>query len=133
MIIGTGIDLVDVRRIQKLMGEHEARFIEKYFTPYEASYIQQFNSLEKRALSLAKRFAAKEACAKALGTGFQNGVAMKDLEIKNDVLGKPVMTISGKALELVEKSCQAGQTASIHLSMTDEPPYAQAQVIIEVI
>ena len=134
MIIGTGIDLVDSNRIQTLLDRHENRFFEKYFTANETKTIQALPK-DIQVLSLAKRFAAKEACAKALGTGFRNGIVMRDMEISNDALGKPIMTLSGGAQERLDKLAVASpmtvQKTIIHLSLTDEPPYAQAQIIIE--
>ncbi len=133
MIIGTGIDLVDSRRIQKLMDSHEKRFVERYFTDREASHIESLQTVENKIMSLAKRFAAKEACAKALGTGFREGIYMKDIEVKNDALGKPILTLFHGALEKLKEITPEDMPTLIHLSMSDEPPYAQAQVIIEVI
>ena len=140
MILGIGIDLVDSRRIKKLMGQHPIRFIEKYFTAHEAAHVQQYEDIDQQALSLAKRFAAKEACAKALGTGIQDGVTMKGIAITNDSLGKPFLTLSDGALDRMmsmaamasERADGEGKQPVIHLSMTDEPPYAQAQVLIEI-
>jgi len=131
MIIGTGIDLVDSRRIEKLIDRHEERFLDKYFTPSEKAYVLSITHNENRILSIAKRFAAKEACAKALGTGFRDEIAMKDMEITKDTLGKPSLTLTGGALDFVTNNLAQGRDFQIHLSLTDEPPYAQAQVIIE--
>ncbi len=138
MILGIGIDLVDSRRIKKLMGQHPTRFIEKYFTAHEAAHVQQYEDIDLQALSLAKRFTAKEACAKALGTGIQDGVTMKAMAITNDPLGKPMLTLSGGALDRMMAMVSSvaggeGKQPVIHLSMSDEPPYAQAQVLIELI
>ena len=138
MILGIGIDLVDSRRIKKLMGQHPIRFIEKYFTAHEAAHVQQYDDIDQQALSLAKRFAAKEACAKALGTGIRDGVTMKGIAITNDSLGKPILTLSDGALDrmmsmVADVANSEEKQPLIHLSMTDEPPYAQAQVLIEVI
>ena len=131
MIIGTGIDLVDSRRIAKLMDSHELRFLEKYFTAHERDHINKVSNTELRLLSIAKRFAAKEACAKALGTGFREGITMSSIEIHNNALGKPSLSLNGDALDFVENMLAKGTNYHIHLSLTDEPPYAQAQVIIE--
>lgn len=133
MIIGTGIDLVDSRRIQKLMESHEQRFIDRYFTDYEAAHVAGLKLADRKVMSLAKRFAAKEACAKALGTGFRDGIYMKDIEVKNDALGKPILTLSGGALARLTEIVPDDMPSLLHLSMSDEPPYAQAQVIIEAI
>ena len=131
MILGIGIDLVDSRRIEKLMESHEERFLEKYFTPFENEHFQNLKNSEQYILSVAKRFAAKEACAKALGTGLRQDVAMKNMEIKNDELGKPELTLLDQTLSFATKQLAQGRAFKIHLSLTDEPPYAQAQVIIE--
>ena len=133
MIIGTGIDLVDIRRIETLMKKHETRFLARYFTKAEVAHIEDIKLSENKILSIAKRFAAKEACAKALGTGFRDGIYMNNIEIKNDALGKPIISVSNGALEHLNVMLPEGKAASLHLSMTDEPPYAQAQVIIEAI
>jgi holo-[acyl-carrier protein] synthase len=131
MIIGIGIDLVDSRRIAKLMEKHEPRFLEKYYTAKEIEYFNSIQNTENRILSIAKRFAAKEACAKALGTGFRDNIAMNSMEIEKDSLGKPLLRLHGGALAYLEKKLSQGKNYQIHLSLTDEPPYAQAQVIIE--
>ena len=132
MIIGTGIDLVDSRRIEKLLKNHGDRFFEKYCTEQETIYIKSL-PMESQALSLAKRFAAKEACAKAVGTGFRDGIVMRDMEVTNDSLGKPIMTLSNVTKTHLGTLMPANKIPHIHLSMTDEPPYAQAQIIIEAI
>ena len=132
MIIGTGIDLVDSQRIQKLLDDHGTRFIDKYFTDNEKSYTLNLPK-KNQALSLAKRFAAKEACAKAMGCGFREGIIMKDMEVSNNDLGKPFLTLHGKSLEYCNNLAPIGKEIRLHLSLTDEPPYAQAQLIIEAI
>jgi holo-[acyl-carrier protein] synthase len=131
MILGTGIDLVDSRRLEKVMENHRDRFQERYFTKVEIDLIKQREKAGTDIMSLAKRYAAKEACAKALGCGFVNGVYMKDIEISNDALGKPFIKLTNGALERLTEITPKGQEIAIHLSLTDEPPYAQAQVIIE--
>lgn len=131
MILGTGIDLVDIQRIENLLNKYGNRFIERYFTEYEAERAASFNVETQKLLSLAKRFAAKEACAKALGTGFREGIYMKDMEIRNDALGKPSLSLKNGALAQLNAMTPDNMKACIYLSMTDEPPYAQAQVIIE--
>jgi holo-[acyl-carrier protein] synthase len=131
MILGTGIDLVDIRRLEKVMENHRQRFQERYFTKVEIALIETREKTGKGVLALAKRYAAKEACAKALGCGFVNGVYMKDIEVSNDALGKPFIKLNNGALERLYEITPKGQETVIHLSLTDEPPYAQAQVIIE--
>jgi len=131
MILGTGIDLVDSIRIERLMSEHEVRFMQKHFTVIEIEHVMSLKEEKARALSLAKRFAAKEACAKALGTGFRDGIHMCDIGVENDALGKPILSLTNGALKRLEEMTAEGMSAHLHLSLTDEPPYAQAQVIIE--
>ena len=117
MIIGIGSDMLDIRRFEKVMAKFETRFLERSFTPIER----------------AKRFAAKEAMSKALGTGFNQGVYMKDIGVINAPSGAPTLELTGGAHERLEAMTPEGHTAIIHLTLTDEPPYAQAQVIIEAI
>lgn len=131
MIIGTGIDLLDVRRLEKIMAKHEDRFKGRYFTDVEIKMAAMRQKAGLEVLAIAKRYAAKEACAKALGTGFIDGIYMKDIEVTNDVLGKPSLTLYGGALARLEEITPDGKAAVLHLSLTDEPPYAQAQVMIE--
>ncbi|MEM9468650.1 MAG: holo-ACP synthase [Pseudomonadota bacterium] len=131
MILGTGIDLVDSRRIEKLMEKHSERFIDRYFTEKEQELIKERKKSGQDIMTLAKRFAAKEACAKALGTGFIDGLQLRDIEVFSDDFGKPYIALSGKADELVQAMLPKGSESLIHLSLTDEVPYAQAQVIIE--
>lgn len=132
MIIGTGIDLIDSQRIEKLRLKHAERFFDKYFTKNEKQHILSLTD-ENQALSLAKRWAAKEACAKALGCGFRDGIVMKDMDVTNDKLGKPSISLTGKSLDYLNNLTPEGKTAHIHLSLTDDAPYAQAQIIIEAI
>ena len=130
MIIGIGIDLVDSKRIEKLLEQFGDKFFDKYFTTDEKAHVLNLPK-KNQALSLAKRFAAKEACAKALGTGFQDGLHMKDMSITNTPLGKPELTLYRHAYTLLNSQIPNDMTPYIYLSLTDEPPYAQAQVIIE--
>ncbi|MEM7618071.1 MAG: holo-ACP synthase [Pseudomonadota bacterium] len=131
MILGLGTDLIDSRRIEKMMTDYPARFLEKYFTSEEIKEYEVRENAGTHILYLAKRFAAKEAFAKALGTGFQDGLYMKDLQILNKEQGKPVIECLNGALEKLEKFAHGCKGCKIHLSLTDEPPYAQATVIIE--
>ena len=131
MILGTGIDLLDIRRLEKIMANHQERFKERYFTPNEIKTAEARQKAGTDTLAFGKRYAAKEACAKALGTGFIEGIFMKDIEVVNDPLGKPSLTLYGGALARLEEMVPSGMTPVLHLSLTDEPPYAQAQVIIE--
>ena len=131
MILGTGIDLLDIRRLEKIMDRHGARFKGRYYTPVEIKTAEARRETGTEILAFAKRYTAKEACAKALGTGFIDGIFMKDIEVTNDSFGKPSLTLYGGALSRLEAMVPAGKQAVLHLSLTDEPPYAQAQVIIE--
>ena len=133
MIIGTGIDLLDTRRLEKIMARYGERFKERYYTDTEIETAEGRAEMGNDLLVYAKRYAAKEACAKALGTGFIEGIFMKDIEVTNDALGKPSLTLHGGALARLKDITPDGQQTILHLSLTDEPPYAQAQVIIEAV
>lgn len=133
MIIGTGIDLLDIRRLEKIVDRYGDRFKERYFTAGEIALADSRQETENDFMVFAKRYAAKEACAKALGTGFIDGIYMKDIEVTNDGLGKPSLVLHGGALSRLDDIVPEGKTAILHLSLTDEPPYAQAQVIIEAV
>jgi holo-[acyl-carrier-protein] synthase len=128
MIIGIGSDLIDIRRIEKTLERFGERFINRVFTPVE---IKRSERKAQRIPSYAKRFAAKEACSKALGTGFRAGVFMKDLGVVNLPTGQPTMALTNGAARRLEALIPDGHEAKIHLTITDEPPYAQALVIIE--
>ena len=97
MIIGTGIDLIDIRRLETIMKKHGTRFQQRYFTDNEIATARTRQKAGTELLALAKRYAAKEAGAKALGTGFIEGIFMKDIEVTNDDLGKPILTLHGGA------------------------------------
>ena len=128
MIIGIGSDLIDIRRIEKTLERFGDRFINRVFTEVE---IKRSDRKAQRIPSYAKRFAAKEACSKALGTGFRAGVFMKDLGVVNLPSGQPTMALTNGAAKRLEALIPDGHEAKIHLTITDEPPYAQALVIIE--
>ena len=128
MIIGLGNDIVDIRRIEKTLEKFGARFTDRVFTEIERKKSDRRAQL---ASSYAKRFAAKEACSKALGTGFSHGVFMKDLGVVNEPSGKPTMALTGGAAERLTHLTPKGMTANVHLTITDEYPYAQAIVMIE--
>jgi holo-[acyl-carrier protein] synthase len=130
MIIGIGNDIVDIRRIEKALERWGDRFTQRSFTEIER---KKSDRRAQRAASYAKRFAAKEACSKALGTGFSHGVFMKDLGVVNAPSGKPTMALTGGAKLILERITPQGKAASVHLTITDEYPYAQAFVIIEAI
>jgi holo-[acyl-carrier protein] synthase len=128
MILGIGSDLCDIRRIEKTLARHGARFTERIFTDTER------RKAEGRALAAstyAKRFAAKEACAKALGTGMRRGVFWRDMGVVNMRSGQPTMALTGGAAARLAQMLPAGHEVFIHLTITDEHPYAQAFVVIE--
>jgi holo-[acyl-carrier protein] synthase len=128
MIIGIGNDIVDIRRIEKALERWGARFTQRSFTVIEQ---RKSDGRAMRAASYAKRFCAKEACSKALGTGFSHGVFMKDLGVVNEPSGKPTMVLTGGAAKMLARLTPVGKMARIHLTITDEYPYAQAIVMIE--
>jgi holo-[acyl-carrier protein] synthase len=128
MIIGIGSDLCDIRRIARSLERFGERFTERVFTSGER---QRSDAKTMRAASYAKRFAAKEACAKALGTGLADGVFWRDMEVVNLPGGKPTMRLSGGAAARLAKLLPPGHEAVLHVSLTDEPPLAQAFVMIE--
>jgi holo-[acyl-carrier protein] synthase len=130
MIIGIGSDIVDIRRIEKVIERHGERFVTRVFTELERA------KAEGRARSVetyAKRFAAKEACAKALGTGLRAGVWWRDMGVVNLPSGRPTMKLTGGALARLSKLTPPGYEARIDLSITDEYPLAQAFVVISAI
>ena len=128
MIIGTGADLCDIRRIESVLERFGARFTERLFSPEERARAER--RATGRAATYAKRFAAKEACAKALGTGFRAGVFFADLRVVNLPSGQPTLSLHGGALARLDSLIPAGHAARIALSLTDEYPYAYANVII---
>jgi holo-[acyl-carrier protein] synthase len=130
MIIGIGSDLVDIRRIESTLSRFGERFIERVFTPLER---EKSERRANRAESYARRFAAKEACAKALGTGFRHGVFWRDMGVVNLPGGRPTLQLTGGALARLKSLLPPGTEARIDLSLTDEPPIAQAIVIISAI
>jgi holo-[acyl-carrier protein] synthase len=127
MILGVGSDLIDIRRIERAIDRYGERFINRMFTPAE---IQRSERRADRVASYAKRFAAKEACAKALGTGFRNGVYWRDLGVVNMPSGRPTLVLTGGAGKRLQEMIPAGMNARIDLTLTDEPPLAQALVVI---
>jgi len=127
LIIGIGNDLIDIQRIEKTLARHGDRFTNRVFTEVERA---KSDRRAQRAASYAKRFAAKEACAKALGTGLSRGVFWRDMGVVNLPGGKPTLKLDGGALKRLEEITPAGHIADIHLTITDEFPLAQAIVII---
>ena len=128
MILGLGSDLSDIRRIQNSLDRFGDRFKERIFTELERTRSER---KADAAASYAKRFAAKEACAKALGTGMRRGVFWRDMGVVNMRSGQPTMQLTGGALARLEEMTPPGMRAVIHLTLTDDHPYAQAFVIIE--
>jgi holo-[acyl-carrier protein] synthase len=128
MIIGIGSDLTDIRRIQKSLDRFGDRFTHRVFTDVERARSER---KPDKAASYAKRFAAKEACAKALGTGLMRGVHLQDIGVVNLRSGQPTLALTGGAAEQLARMLPEMHRAAIHLSLTDDHPYAQAFVIIE--
>ena len=128
MIVGIGSDLCDIRRIEETLERYGERFVERCFTDIER---RKSDRRANRAASYAKRFAAKEACAKALGTGLNQGVFWRDMGVVNLPSGAPTMALTGGAAERLAAIIPEGMTPMIHVSLTDDYPYAQAFVIIE--
>jgi len=134
MIIGFGSDLIDIRRIEKTLEAHGERFIARLFTDIErAKSERRAGTAQGRAASYAKRFAAKEACAKALGTGLSRGVFWRDMGVVNLPSGAPTLKLAGGALARLQAITPPGQRAEIALTITDDFPLAQAIVIISAI
>ena len=127
MILGLGNDLIDIRRIEKTIEKHGDRFLNRVYTEIERA---KSDRRALRAASYAKRFAAKEACAKALGTGLNHGVFWRDMGVVNLPGGKPSMRLTGGALKRLQEITPKGMTAQIDLTITDDFPLAQAVVII---
>ena len=130
MILGLGSDLIDIRRIDKSIERFGERFLGRIFTKLERD---KSDKRAQRAASYAKRFAAKEACSKALGTGFRRGVFWRDMGVVNLPGGKPSMKLTGGALKRLQEITPAGHTPQIDLTITDDFPLAQAVVIISAV
>ncbi len=130
MIIGIGTDLCDTRRIERVLSRHPERFLQRVFTEGEQRRAQRRPAI--MVGTLAKRFAAKEACSKALGTGIR-GIRWREMEVVNLMSGQPTMELHGSALERLKSLTPAGHDARIHVALTDDLPYAQAFVVIEAI
>ncbi|MBM7049329.1 MULTISPECIES: holo-ACP synthase [Rhizobium] len=128
MIIGIGSDLIDIRRVEKTIERFGVRFTDRCFTDIERAKSER---RKNKAASYAKRFAAKEACSKALGTGLAQGVFWRDMGVVNLPSGKPTMQLTGGAAERLAAMLPANHRAAIHLTITDDFPLAQAFVIIE--
>ena len=132
MILGLGSDICDIRRIERSLARFGPRFTERVFTSIERAKADRRPD-RTRAGTYAKRFAAKEACAKALGTGFARGVFLSDLGVVNLRGGQPTLVLTGGALARLAALTPQGMEARLALTMTDEYPYAYAQVIISAV
>lgn len=130
MIVGLGNDVIDIRRIEETLTRFGPRFIDRIFTDVE---IAKSEKRAQRAASYAKRFAAKEAFSKAVGTGFKAGVFMKDIGVVNAPSGAPTLALTGGAKARLDAMVPAGHVARVHLTLTDDHPWAQAFVVIEAI
>lgn len=133
MIIGVGTDIVDIRRIEKMLADYPDRFIQRTFTEEEQATANARKEGGLRAATYARRFAAKEACAKALGTAIRDGILFTDFSLSNDNMGKPCLSLNNKALEVLRSLIPAGKAPKIHVSLSDDPPYALAFVTIEAV
>ena len=130
MIVGVGIDLINIQRIQKVLDRFGSRFENRVFSSEE---INRSRRKYDKASSYAKRWAAKEACSKALGIGLRMGISWKEMNITNLQSGKPILKIEGKARLILKKITPKGYKARIHVSLTDDYPWAKALVMIEAI
>lgn len=130
MILGIGTDLANIERIQGALDRFGDRFRKRVFTETEQKRAER---MKDPAATYAKRWAAKEACSKALGTGLRMGIAWKDMAVTNLKTGQPVMEVTGWARERLSEMTPDGFTATIHVSLTDDHPWAQAFVVIEAV
>ncbi|MCK6419153.1 MAG: holo-ACP synthase [Alphaproteobacteria bacterium] len=131
MIIGIGSDIVDIRRIERMVVRFGQRALDRIFTPTEQAYALSIPTPRARMGALAKRFAAKEACMKALGTGFAQGIGWQDVEVVNNDAGRPSINLKGGAAAYLKTLIPHGREARIYLSLSDEYPFAQAFVVVE--
>ena len=134
MIVGIGCDLANINRFEKALAKFGGRFVNRAFSEREKAALARRERLspKEHACAAAKRFAAKEACTKALGTGFRDGIFMRDIEIVHQPSGKPELYLQNGARRRLEEIC-GGAAFKIHVTMTDDYPWAQAFVIIEII
>ena len=134
MIVGIGCDLANINRFEKALAKFGGRFVNRAFSEREKAELARRERLspKEHACAAAKRFAAKEACTKALGTGFRDGIFMRDIEIVHQPSGKPELYLQNGARRRLEEIC-GGAAFKIHVTMTDDYPWAQASVIIEII
>ncbi|MBZ4689912.1 MAG: holo-acyl-carrier-protein synthase [Cereibacter sp.] len=128
MILGIGTDLCNIERIERTLARHGDRFRDRVFTPREQARAEGRAHV---AATYAKRWAAKEACSKALGTGLRMGIAWKDMAVSNLMTGQPVMQLTGWAADRLRSMTPEGHEAIVHVTLTDDHPWAQAFVVIE--
>lgn len=130
MIIGIGTDLADISRIEKTLERFGDRFVQRVFTEIEQAKSEK---RRHRSASYAKRWAAKEACSKALGTGLRMGIAWREMGVVNLPSGQPTMVLTGGAEQRLQRLTPPGMQSRIHVTITDDYPYAQAFVVIEAV
>lgn len=128
MIVGIGSDIADIRRIEATLERYGDRFVQRVFTEIEQAKSERRRD---RAASYARRWAAKEACSKALGTGLRMGVAWREMGVVNLPSGQPTLHLEGGAAQRLARLIPPGLAPRLHVTLTDDPPYAQAFVIIE--
>jgi holo-[acyl-carrier protein] synthase len=133
MIIGLGEDLVEISRIQRLIDEKGDRFLQKCFSQSEIKLADNHKTDDRRIAYFAKRFAAKEACLKALGTGMRTGLSWHDMNVSNDDLGRPILDVSHGVQDRLLTLVPEGQEPRIHITLADEAGLAKATVIFEAI
>lgn len=135
MIIGVGLDLIDIRRIERVITRFGDRFLIRLFTIAERRLCKQTseNFRRRTAAAYARRFAAKEACVKALGTGFSGGITWRDISVVNSVSGQPIVRLTGLAAKRLTGIVPSDMTAQIDVSLSDDYPFAQAIVIISAV
>ena len=128
MILGIGTDLTNIDRIKKIIDKHGVRFRNKVFSEIE---LKKSTSVTTEARNLAKRWAAKEACSKALGTGLSLGISWRDITVSNFKSGQPTISLTGQAKKRLDQLTPIGHISIIHVSLTDDDPWSQAFVVIE--
>ena len=131
MILGIGTDIVNISRIEDLLNKHDQKFMDRCFTKLEQEKATSRPTDKERIAQLAKLWASKEAFAKALGTGFRDGLYLKDIEVINDEFGKPFLELYSSAQDILDSKTAEGYNAYIHLSISDDYPFAVASVVIE--
>lgn len=133
MIIGLGEDLVEIKRIQRLITEKGERFLQKCFSETEIELANNHKTDDRRVAYFAKRFAAKEACLKALGTGMREGLSWHDMNVSNDDLGRPLLNVNNGVKDQLLSLVPANQHPRIHITLADEAGLAKATVIFEAV